>query len=1518
MNSKIVFASIAAMLMIFGAVVVFDDSNAEAAKDISKVEFDIDKDQYYLMTTLGTADLKGLSGTYTVNMMKENIIPNHIGNGVYVSEVKNVADLNKDKISIDIVDKDGNHYVYNTYSIIVSDDIENGTVTSDKVVAKAGEAISLTVEAKDGFIIGNVSINGEEIKATEGKYGFTMPAGDVIITAEFKTIPTYSVTIGSTDNGKVTADKTKCGEGTTVTLTVVPEKGFMLGTLQINGTEQIVYTDIGDGKYTFVMPASNVTVTATFTDANPCKVVFDEEAASVSANGKTIRSGDSVSEGTVVTVVATERIGYDATVSPALDNGTYKVTKDVEFKVTYTEKEYSDASFSGDIDTSSKFSAKQLVTVPSDSTILNGSVITIEGKLYVPDGVTLTVSAGAELIINGVADIRGSLVIEAADEDEGISAGAFLVAGEATVAGKLDVGGLIMTSSDGKIVIAAAAEIAGEISGNIEISQDAALTVTGFVSEKKAETTGAESDKTVFTVYGNLTVNSEVPTIGFDVQMKGDGVFSIENVVLGITSKSVGEASGTITVTDDGVFYNDKDDKKLDRSVGNNLMTISGELKVEASEGETSYENASAYGASVSGITVSVSSTVTKVADGDDKDKMKHVSVMSVSGSVTVGEYISYNEVKYDGGKIGPVAVKDTLNASVIVVGAEASTVKIDKDLSFGDSIIASFNNVDVAAPVTFVKELILKNAAINGNVTVPTGATLNVEGTFDVKAVVDASAVDAKDLAKKAVFSANADAKITVSDDGSILTNAQFGTVSELNATMYGKYVYVSFDRAVAALNAGTTKTVSVYGKQVLTASAEIPAVSNAVIMQSGSHLDIGAEDNTDVVLTIASTNGVVLKNSSSNGIEVYGTLYANKMTNVDGSLRNGNISSDVYSCALTPKGAVDANGFAKWTNIYTALSEAESGQTVTLQRNIAGLKTVEIKDGVTLDANGKTVTVAQKATLTVAGTLDLTKDGSKVVLAEPIMEGEKVKTAGGSIAYTGYILFTDSGCIVQEGLVLPGAFYIQADKDVKVLTTYANGAADALKAKDRAVGLIADKDGKIALGEISFVGEKDKIVSIVIIPTENLAISGTVSLSYADFYVLSGSTVDAKFISGTDSIAVKAKVGTSVMCVRNGALGEDVVLMVSGFLADIDDKTETSVVFEGSVFIADDLTSSTDKNTVNGDLVVCGVEDNPATFLVNVLDVAGTATVRNGSSIEVMEQLTVSGAVKVENGGLGAEEAAVSGSIDASAVDEDGNALAGFYVTKLYIGVDSKILVDDATAAAASVIGNVVMDGYALAAPDATVPEAFKDAEKYKSTVFVAEGRDYIVAYIPVTLPENPLTIGEIDYVADDAKFENWENSKGEIMNAEIIGKTDKVTAKITYEIYTVSIYGCEGVENIAIDGNLVNIVNNSVKLKAGQHEVTFSKSNMYGGDGKLSVVSSGEGVNATVSGMNFNVSGSEGTITLQITGISATGYDPQPIIIPGESDDGMSLTDYLLIVLVVLIVIMAVIVAMRLMRS
>lgn len=76
----------------------------------------------------------------------------------------------------------------------------------------------------------------------------------------------YAITVGTSENGTVTADKETAKAGETVTLTVAANTGYELDSLTITGTSREVVdtTKTTDGTYTFSMPDEAVNVTATF------------------------------------------------------------------------------------------------------------------------------------------------------------------------------------------------------------------------------------------------------------------------------------------------------------------------------------------------------------------------------------------------------------------------------------------------------------------------------------------------------------------------------------------------------------------------------------------------------------------------------------------------------------------------------------------------------------------------------------------------------------------------------------------------------------------------------------------------------------------------------------------------------------------------------------------------------------------------------------------------------------------------------------------------------------------------------------------------------------------------------------------------------------------------------------------------------------------------------------------------------------------------------------------------------
>ena len=81
--------------------------------------------------------------------------------------------------------------------------------------------------------------------------------------------PTYTVATPETTGGTVTVSPSRASRGRTVTITAAPDTGFALESLTVLDSRgnEITLTDKGNGKYTFTMPASRVTVEATFAPA---------------------------------------------------------------------------------------------------------------------------------------------------------------------------------------------------------------------------------------------------------------------------------------------------------------------------------------------------------------------------------------------------------------------------------------------------------------------------------------------------------------------------------------------------------------------------------------------------------------------------------------------------------------------------------------------------------------------------------------------------------------------------------------------------------------------------------------------------------------------------------------------------------------------------------------------------------------------------------------------------------------------------------------------------------------------------------------------------------------------------------------------------------------------------------------------------------------------------------------------------------------------------------------------------
>ena len=211
---------------------------------------------------------------------------------------------------------------------------ENGTVTADKETAKYGETVTLTVAPAMGYEFDRLRVLDGETQVdvtitTEGKYTFVMPAGNVEVSATFKMID-YTITIEPAENGTVTADKQTANMGETVTLTITPNEGYEFDQLTVmNGTTQVAVTITTDGKYTFVMPAGNVKVQATFKAIDYTITIEPAENGTVTADKQTAHMGETV------TLTITPNEGYEFDQLTVM-NGTTQVAVEITTEGKYT------------------------------------------------------------------------------------------------------------------------------------------------------------------------------------------------------------------------------------------------------------------------------------------------------------------------------------------------------------------------------------------------------------------------------------------------------------------------------------------------------------------------------------------------------------------------------------------------------------------------------------------------------------------------------------------------------------------------------------------------------------------------------------------------------------------------------------------------------------------------------------------------------------------------------------------------------------------------------------------------------------------------------------------------------------------------------------------------------------------------------------------------------------------------------------------------------------------------------
>ena len=1382
------------------------------------------------------------------------------------------------------------------------------------------QAYNIDVKTKDGKVaettITDASGVSEELAKTDIKAVVLVTSGAVNATIDVPTGKTLLVNSSGTLSGKITTGaengaQTINLDGVTGQFTI--EKGSVIvkdgtisaGTITVDEGDTLVLKDVtiagnvtinGAGSVV-VKPGQKVTIKNGFTltiGADMEVYGYVEKESATGTAGKLKIDGQ-------VKLMSGGSVTADVDTTAANSND-----------LSYDESLMSDMTVSGVTDVGDTvFSSKNIVTVNGSWTLVAGSHVIVKGKLVVPEGATLKIEAGATLEIknSAVFQIDGNLEIDEKDDTTGADAGRLTVTkGEAIVNGNVSISGDIWAydkvtiAQDGVLTIAATGNMKGdrfsvEASGTLEIKG----TYTGAVKVKNA---------------GSVIIDSSVPA---------GSKLTIKNVLAG-ASVDVKKYTMTASVTDGGIEVTDADlvlttfrdtQAKVDVDV-----VLSGQSNVIAiTPGYSIDGDKSKVDASVSGITiVSGTSTVkTKVADnvvaGIYKGK-QYSKTMDISGNVSVAYTVKENQT---------LSTTTNANATAAV------------------GITATGANVGFA---------VTGELSLGDNVTLT-----NSVGTLAVTGTVKAG--------EKATFTNSDTVKVTKEGEVALVSKTLAGKVT---ATTYvtkikdstGKEIstnhYVDINKALAAASAegSEIKTLTMLADQTVNADATL---------KDGVTLDIKANDlsidKADAEITLTIAKGATVKGSGT--IDVKDTLFAEDKTNV----KPTDIVSDVKTEEIGADGKALKNGWAKWTNLTIALADAPEGSVITVTGDSVILESnTTVKTGVTLVIpatscmilnSGVTLTVdgilktdgqiyakggfdltAQKVANTAAsGERSNAKYSSTVIVNGKLMSGietvygdGKVEDAEGTNTSEYNALFKNG-----DGAPIAGAYYTEGSYYVIA------GLETALKDVS-----VIESDiqihGKVVAGDISVKGTENLTKIIV----KNDATTSP-SITATDKTI--GTALSVKSIA-LDGVALVVEsdtkagyfTGSAVIgdasITSNHATGfefsvKDSKAFVKGTVKIDSDKTDAFGIAAGTVY--------TDENFA---VTVKTEGTTPAVKNLNAMTVAAGATFVAEKNSGDIKALVVDGTLSVPaNKSMTVTELTVNGTVSVDAATST-SASGTLKVTNLYVGVSAS----DITGAAAVFNGPVGfpatsgVTGYmAIVAPSATVDDAFlASLEGLESTAVHVGDAVWFTAYASDTAQTVAIAPSKIP--VKNVELRGWTNENGVSTTTGIegvsyasgvwtvaIGKNTDLYADLNADVYKIVIKADEGIADVYLNGQAMSYGSVAVRdggdspvayyyayfatVAAGDYKVTYTLKNGWSGDAKLA--------GDNVSGMSFNVSGDYSAQKVyQLTGVEKSGY-VEPVT-PSEDkiDDGLTITDYLLIVLVVLIVILAVIVAMRLMRS
>ena len=1086
-------------------------------------------------------------------------------------------------------------------------------------------------------------------------------------------------------------------------------------------------------------------------------------------------------------------------------------------------------------------------------------------KVVIAD--TLTIKSGYKMEILGELVINEGCTVIVEDR-------ASLILGDKVQATGMTVNGTIQVEQGGILKVENAKDVIvyGQItsSGTIYIDSNVTIKNSGIIDIDDTEAIMNDDGTKVITPGSSITVES---TANFTVKQGGELSVAGDMTIATIYNQGVVTLDGANIIQKSNIHMTAADavvDIKSFTQNQSQSLIIDDDRNIIAFDGAyTGTNKPGTYGDDIGVRNIKITASVT--SETVSKDVTNYYNSLVISGSVAI--YDNTDDGDFDGN----YAIKMNANNADNNV---FPSIEVPESLTIGKNVKLTLN-----------------------------GGEMNVDGTVTA-------------TAEGALITSHGEIYV----NGMITTDIKAEINDGINAFHYTDDDYNYYTTLKTSVDNGATD-IEYIGSVTVLDSVTIPAGTEVTKATNGVRMTIGDGDHRDVVVTF--TDGATMRSSVVN---VMGTLVFDN--NKTGN-RNNNITSDVI---------IDEEPKRTYTNIYTALSNAADGSTITIAptTNVYLDKDAEIRETITLEVPaGSGLYLYNDVTLTVNGTL---KNSGSVDNAYPDPDSPVNAPSADRSQCDGFQPVTSAdddrqpAAIVANGTVMSmtemeyryyyiaGAYYQMIDDQGSwyYITPVEQAAAVSNDVENGEIEVF----GTNTVGDVAFTGDKTTPVTVTVTGTLN---AGTITLDRAGIIVNGAFTGTAASAAG--SVDAVNATGFSVIDTYDD---ETEVTYLDGTPVAVDAEQDSSITIA--------------TGTVNAGQIEIVTDDNEPAYIGSFAIESGATLMVSGKYVDAVasinaSEMTVNGTLTVNDGGkVAVTDLTVRGTFNVMSADDEAETDAGVAeITNMFVGIAKDDKTDkfvDASAAAVNSDETIGKLNMVYVSGESTVTG--KMIEKMKYTQFFVEDALWMTVYTVTSNNDADLdlvtgNVGKEVYSyqpgdLNNSEFSYWADSEGEkIVTADKakIGDADyqQVYANLNYNIYTVTVFADPGITAVYIDGklmpsgyfqtvdnagNITQVAGFQLKVAAGEHEITYKLGNYFSGEADMTVNGS------AVDGNKFTTSGTttaDKNVTIYLQGIDASA--PETPSTTG-GDDGMGLTDYLLIILVVLIVIMAIIVALRLMRS